>query len=296
MKLYYHRPARANVGDDLNAVIWREVFPEYPDFDMADWLIGAGTILDRRLHALPGQKLVVGAGYRPGQRTLRFGRDVFFAGVRGKLSAARLGLAPDRVACDPAFVFARHATGRSRTSGDVGFVPHIYSEERTGIAAAAAAAGLEVISPGLAPGEFVRRLDRCARVYCEAMHGAILADALRVPWARVRVSAHFYEGDGVNDFKWRDAFSVLGVDVTPVNQVGLVPLKRSWPAMGVILQPVQILAENRLASLLYRLRDAPLFQLSAEARLLERVDDFFQRVDRIRDWEAAQGVAAVQSS
>jgi hypothetical protein len=103
----------------------------------------------------------------------------------------------------------------------------------------------------------------------------------------VLISAHYYEGRGVNDFKWRDAFSVMGVDVRPANLVGLVPIKRSWPAMGVIMHPVQLLAENRLATLLYRLRHAAIFQLSPEERLQERVGDFLRRVDYLRGMVAS---------
>jgi succinoglycan biosynthesis protein ExoV len=285
MNLFYHHSTR-NVGDDLNAVLWPRLLPDLAQLSGADWLVGAGTIIDDRLFTLPGRKVVLGSGYRPSSRSPRFGSDVEFYGVRGELSAQALGLARSAAACDPGFVVSRWPECRAQPGDRVGLVPHFYSEESSGIVAAAASAGLEVVSPRLPVEEFLRRLGRCARVYCESLHGAIFADALRVPWARVLISAHYYEGRGVNEFKWRDAFSVLGVEVKPANLVGLVPIKRSWPAMGVLMHPVQVLAENRLATLLYRLRETAIFQLSSEARLRERVDDFLRRVEELRGMTA----------
>jgi succinoglycan biosynthesis protein ExoV len=283
MNLFYHHPANGNVGDDLNAVLWPRLLPEFEQLTCAEWLVGAGTIIDRRLFALPGKKIVLGAGYRPAARCPRFGSDVEFAGVRGELTAQALGLGRRGAVCDPGFVVASWPEYQTdRRGSTVGLVPHIYSEDSSGMVAAAAAAGLDVISPRLSVDEFLRRLARCSRVYCESLHAAIFADSLRVPWARVLISAHYYEGRGVNDFKWRDAFSVMGVDVKPANVVGLVPIKRSWPAMGVLMHPVQVLAENRLATLLYRMRNADVFRLSDEGRVHERVDEFLRRVQALR--------------
>jgi hypothetical protein len=47
-------------------------------------------------------------------------------------------------------------------------------------------------------------LETCEHVICEAMHGAILADALRIPWTRVTIEVPFYESDNSNEFKWND--------------------------------------------------------------------------------------------
>lgn len=282
MNLFYHRSVPSNVGDDLNAVLWPRLLPEYEHITVAEWLVGAGTIIDSRLQALPGRKLVLGAGCRPGTRRLGLAADTEFVGVRGRLSSAYLGLPDSAAACDPAFVVSRWTEYKAPRGDSVGLVPHIYSEGSCGIVAAAQAGGLEVISPRLAPDLFLRRLARCARVYCESLHGAILAEALGVPWVRVRISAHYYEGAGVSDFKWRDAFSILGRDTAPMNVLGLAPIKRSWPAMAVVMQPVQVLAENRLAGILYRMRDSDVFRLSSTERLAERVDDFMRRVEIVR--------------
>ena len=283
MNLYYHRTAGGNVGDDFNLVLWPRLLPDMERIDAADWLLGVGTIIDRRVFALAGRKIVMGSGYRRESRAPEFGSDVEFRAVRGHLSAEALGLPASAAVCDPGFVVASWPEVAAARDGGVGLVPHVYSEEGSGIAAAAAAAGLEVISPRLPVHEFLRRLGGCARVYCESLHGAIFADALRVPWARVAISAHYYEGRGVSEFKWRDAFSVLDMPVKPINRIGLVPIKRSWPSMGTVMQPVQILAENRLAAQLHHMRDGDFFRLSSMERLHENVRELLHRVESLRE-------------
>src|SRR5690606_35292414 len=103
MKVFYHRGATPNVGDDLNAVLWQRLLPQLEQIHTAQWLIGIGTILDERLASLPGLKVVCGSGLRV-NKAIRFGDDVRFAAVRGPLTAQRLGLPAEVVACDPGFL------------------------------------------------------------------------------------------------------------------------------------------------------------------------------------------------
>jgi len=283
VKLYYHRCTPPNVGDELNAMLWPRHVPDLDVLDAADWLVGAGTILDGRLDALRGTKLVMGAGVRCDSTMRRVGSDVRIAGVRGRLSARWLGL-PDTAAMgDPGFLVALWREGGPDSGRVVGLVPHLYSLQWSTFTARARDAGLEIVSPTLPVVDFLRQLGRCERVFCESLHGAILAEAMRIPWARVRLCAHHYEGPGVSEFKWRDAFSVLDADVTSVNAMGLAPVKRAWPVSRHLVRPVQQVLERRLAGVLGRLRDeAEVFHLVAEERLWACVDRILAHVTRLR--------------
>ena len=103
---------------------------------------------------------------------------------------------------------------------------HVYTERWSKIVDVARDAGLSVISPTLSVREFLERLAGCSRVYCESLHAAIFADALRIPWTRVRISSHYYEGDGVSEFKWRDAFSITDVPTQSAIREVLIPIRR----------------------------------------------------------------------
>ena len=46
--------------------------------------------------------------------------------------------------------------------------------------------GLKILDVRSKPRVFIRELVKCDRVLCEAMHGAILADAYGIPWQPIR--------------------------------------------------------------------------------------------------------------
>ena len=291
MKVFYHRSATPNVGDDLNATLWSRLLPRLDAIATADWLIGIGTILDERINRLQGRKVVIGAGLRPAAVLPRFTGEVCFAAVRGEQSARLLDLPARAAVCDPGFLIGKAYPNLARSASTrVGFVPHVYSERWSGITHAAGAAGFHVISPSLPIDEFLERLCRCDRIYTESLHGAIFADALRIPWARMHICSRYYEGAGVADFKWRDAFSLLGVDTAPSNHLGLASTgSRPWWSARPELRPVQAALERRLVHALSRRQDdGALFRLSPASRLEERCDRLLQLVTQLES-EAAIG-------
>jgi beta-1,4-mannosyltransferase len=288
VKVFYHQGTAPNVGDDLNAILWSKLMPGLDQLRTADWLIGIGTILDERVNHLEGSKLVLGSGLRTAHAPRRFGADVRFAAVRGKHTAARLGLAADVAVCDPGFLVTRLWPDRAAGGDRIGLVPHVYSTRMTEITRVATDAGIEVVSPALPIDEFLAKLKACARVYCESLHGAIFADALRIPWARVRICSHYYEGSGVSDFKWADTFSVLGVDSQPMNRIGLLPIKRTWQKLARALRPAQALAEKQLVRELKRRSDSGGFRLSEASVLEERVSRLWLRISEVSAGRASE--------
>lgn len=280
MNLYPHHVPEGSVGEDLNMMLCRRLMPDFARMYREHWLLMAGAIIDRRLFTLVGPKLVLGSGYNPEQRVPRFGADVDFRAVRGLLSAGALGLEPRFAACDPGFAVADWLDMHEAPSGAVGLVPHVRSEMGTGIAAAGEAAGLELISPRQPLADFLRKISRCARVYCESPEAAVFADALRVPWARVVISER-QAGGRSTEFHWRDVFSVMGVDTKPVNHGAVAHFGRVWTGRTFAPRAEQLLAENRLAAELYQRREDAGFRLSDSARLQERLRMLYAQVARL---------------
>lgn len=289
MKVFFHRVHGGNVGDDVNAELWHRLIPELDQLATAEWLIGIGTILDERINGLPGCKVVMGSGLRPNSAG-RLQGDIRIAAVRGLLSAERLGLDRAVAACDPGFLIAQlWPTSNSHVDG-IGLIPHVYSEQWSEVSRAGIDAGLDVISPTLPIEQFLQRLRRCKRVYCESMHGAIFADALRIPWARVRLTSHYFESAGVSEFKWQDAFSVVGASSAPINRLALLRPKRAAGFVRSLLRPAQALAEHRLVrALKKRSDDASLFKLSDGARLQEQTQLLLSRVAALRSEHETKG-------
>lgn len=284
MKVFYYHAPGGNVGDDLNGVLWQRLLPDLERLTAAQWLVGAGTTLDGRLNALQGRKIIMGTGLRPNAESWPEGSvlqgDVRFAAVRGRLTAQALGLEPELAVCDPGFLVDRVWPVDRAGATRVGLVPHVYSERWSHIAEAAADAGLEVISPRLPVEEFLRRLGTCTRVYCESLHAAIFADALRIPWARARICSHYYEGRGVSEFKWQDTFSVLGKSVESATRATLIPVRRRS------FRFAQVFAERRVVrELLRRSDDAALFGLSSHERLQEQTELLLGKVRQLRSPE-----------
>jgi len=201
MKLVYFQDPKRNYGDDLNPWLWEQLLPGMLDDDGSSLLIGMGTILEPWFCAgldPAARKIVIGSG--GGMEVPPICPDdswEIFA-VRGPLTASYLGLDLSLAATDPAMclrdLWPRHEGERLR----VGFMPHHSSLRHWDWAATCAEAGLDYIDPHGDPMSVTTQINGLRLIVTEAMHGAIVADALRVPWLPVQINPLNYVG------KWHD--------------------------------------------------------------------------------------------
>ena len=215
--LYYYQAN--NFGDDLNPWLWPRLAPELVEERSDRLFLGIGTILNRKIPAGP-RKFVFGTGW-DGERPVRMGPEWRIHGVRGPLTAAGLGLPAETALSDPGLLVRRFvkrppgATGRG-----VAFMPHHCSVGAVEWKPLCEARGLAYIDPEQPVDKVLPAIDGCRVLLAEAMHGAIVADALGVPWIPVRISGR------INEFKWRDWCSSLGLTCRPVR---LPPLHARLP-------------------------------------------------------------------
>lgn len=213
MKLLYElhkesKPRFTNFGDELNLVIWPALIPELLDADDSTLFVGIGTVLDDTL-PLTSKKVIFGAGngYRP-IPTIDESYKIYF--VRGPLTANALGLPPSKGIVDPAVLIQRFAPQRSSGSNGVVLVGHYTSAQCSDWTFACNELGYTYVHP-LWPIDRVLELIAGAElVVTEAMHGAIVADALRVPWVPVTTSISRCE------FKWQDWTRSVELDYDPI--------------------------------------------------------------------------------
>jgi succinoglycan biosynthesis protein ExoV len=290
MKLVYFRDRVPNFGDELNTYVWPALLPAgFLDEDESELFIGIGSILGNHLPREP-RKIVVGSGYGGynGLPDLNDGTwQVQF--VRGPRTAEILGLPPAAAICDSAILLrAMDRLPAPAKNVGVAFMPHYQSLARGTWAETCRLAGITLIDP-TGPVEPILAQVRGARLLItEAMHGAIVADALRVPW--IAAQPLFWG----HHRKWLDWSEAIGVDLRfrplkPTTLVELYVLKmrrggNSGRARAVSRSPLaalpnRILAHRAARHLEALSREAP--QLSSDAKIAEVTERAMAAVDRL---------------
>jgi hypothetical protein len=208
MKLVFFRGHVPNFGDELNPLVWPELLPKgFLDEDESELFVGIGSIIGDHLPA-KSRKFVMGSGYAGymGLPDVHDGTwDIRF--VRGPNTAKTLGISQNLSVCDSAILLRNMHLPAPDDSVGIAFMPHYESLERGDWAEACRLAGMTLID-ARDPVEKVLSQIRGARlVITEAMHGAIVSDALRTPWIAAKP---IYGG---HHKKWLDWSGALGLDV-----------------------------------------------------------------------------------
>jgi succinoglycan biosynthesis protein ExoV len=212
LELYYWRSPAGNFGDDLNLWLWDVLLPGWRQWRPDACLVGVGTVLNTKLLPRDRLKVVIGSGTGFGHApdvadTAQY--DVRC--VRGPRTAAALGLPAELALTDPAAMIARLPEFADlRPTGRTIFVPHCHSDLDPDYTwpKICAAAGVDYLSPRGPSRDVIRALGAAKLVVTESMHGAILADAFRVPWIPVSLTPLF------NLFKWQDWAESVGVTIS----------------------------------------------------------------------------------
>lgn len=211
MEYIYYKAKQGNFGDDLNAWLWPKFFGE--NNPAGDYFIGIGSILfseHKLLKTLTSKKKIVfGSGAKPGNKPLLIDDtwDVRF--VRGPLSVAALGNKHKYIS-DGAYAvrlieeFKQLSTVAKKYK--VSVMPYFHSTDYFDWKNICRQLGYHYISP-LAEDGIEHTLQEIAAsefIISEAMHGAIIADALRIPWSRFVLTTPYTEGHIISEFKWMD--------------------------------------------------------------------------------------------
>lgn len=286
VKLEFFKASPANFGDDLNAWLWPQLFPGLLDREDHRHLIGIGSVLDGRYSMLSGKKVVFGSGARMAATAPKLDDSWDIRFVRGPLTAAALGLKPSAAITDGAAALLTLGCARSSSPDGVGFMPHYRSLEVVDWKKLCGQARVQFIDPIKPVPEVLHAIGSVDRLITEALHGAITADLLRVPWLRVRCHSIHFEGDAVSEFKWADWGGSLGVEVAtePFVTLGLRPrslLKRA------ATYPWRAFSRSALQPALTRLAHSTRFQLSKPSDLARAAGRVDAHVSRLRDELAA---------
>jgi succinoglycan biosynthesis protein ExoV len=206
MKLTYFQGDPPNFGDELNATMWSHLLPQgFLDNDASDLFVGIGSII-QPTYPKQARKIVVGSGYggytrlpdvHDGTWDIRF--------VRGPQTAEVLGIDPKLAIADSAVLLRETPLPKPAKNIGAAFMPHYESIERGNWKTVCKLAGVHFIDPTLPTEQVISEVLGAEVLITEAMHGAIVADALRTPWIGVRTMHK------VHRFKWNDWARALNI-------------------------------------------------------------------------------------
>lgn len=208
MKLYYYN-LEENFGDSLNPWLWSQLLPDIFDEDASTIFVGIGTILNNLIPHKP-TKVVFGAGVGYGNRKPVIDNRWKIYCVRGPLSAQALALSPNLALTDPAVLIKNLWQPKERKNHPVSFMPHVGSIKYWDWKSFCESLDIHYIDPQADIERVLHDIDCSELLIAEAMHGAIVADALRIPWIPVRINKFILE------FKWYDWCQSVGLDYAPV--------------------------------------------------------------------------------
>ncbi len=211
MKLYYHKAK--NFGDQLNPWLWDKLIPNILDDDQITAFVGIGTLLNEQLSqrtrkALKRVIFSTGVGY--GKRVVKIDDSYKIYCLRGPLSAQALGVPTELAVTDGAILVRRVLNTNSRKVNRFAYMPHF---ELAGEAwkLVCEELGFGYIDPRWSTEKVLSCISQTEILLTEALHGAIIADALRVPWVPL-VTSHT-----ILAFKWQDWCQSMSVEYRPLH-------------------------------------------------------------------------------
>ncbi len=210
-KLEYCLSDTYNVGDDLNTWLWPQLLGDLLVEESSRYFLGIGTILtEKRLNKelLGANEIIIFSSGAWEWNVPTLGDNCTVYGVRGPRTAKKLGLNPELVVGDGAYLIREVEFPKAEMQkGKVGFIPHHRSEDYIDWDKICQEIGLTYITAKQPVEGFLLALQECECVVTEAMHSAIIADALRIPWKGVRFSPAF------DDEKWYDFAESMDVEL-----------------------------------------------------------------------------------
>ncbi len=266
MKLFYYKDSLGNFGDDLNAWLWSRLLPGAFDHDDGVLFVGIGTILNDRI-VDSSQYAVFGAGAGYGALPNVDHRWKFYC-VRGPRTARALGIDPRRAITDPAILVRTFGLPARPKRYKISFMPHHVSARRSLWKICCKLAGIHYIDPRNGVEKVLEEIQSSEVLATGAMHGAVVADALRVPWIPVKLYEH------ILDFKWHDWCESLNLPYDPVTFHRLERVEASLQSkLGAKTLPIRLIGKFK-SSLCERepVLSSDHVLETATQRLLEQLD------------------------
>lgn len=279
-----------NFGDALNPMIFKKFLPDFFDDDPAVDFFGIGSIIGANMKNYQ-RKIIFSTGFAYGSLP-NLDDSYEIACVRGPLTAKALKLDKGMAITDGAALLREFNFPDMEKEYEFSFMPHFESEKKFPWKNLCSGAGIHYVSPTADPIFIIEEIIKSKIVIAEAMHFAIVADTLRVPW----IAAKAYPG--INDFKWRDWASSLNMEYKPLSLDALFEkdklykklaekTKQKLPSslynvMASSYMGYQKIFLERATLKKFRSVTNDLAQLSKESVFNEKVDRLLEKLDGVK--------------
>lgn len=281
MRLYYYKSKSGirNFGDDLNPWLFDKLLPNCfsSAIDDEDILVGIGTILDDQVPKI-GKKYVFSSGVGYGYSLPIIDSSWKFYCVRGPLSAHALKLDPKKAIVDGAMLITKVYETVCKIEWNFSFMPHVMMAEENfeQVHKLCEELNINYIDPRLPIEEVLVMIHNSRRLITEAMHGAIIAEAFRVPWIPVA------SNEKILSFKWRDWCYSIGIDYKPIFIHPLWRLKESASAFDKTKNYIKYkLLRNQIKNIVAK--ETSLSQ-AKDQRIKELINDLENQLQEVQ-WQ-----------
>ena len=272
MKPYYFKHI-TNFGDELNTWLWERLIPDLLDDDGC-LLIGIGTYLTSEWIPMNHRIAVFSSGFGYGPIPQIDDNWSIYC-VRGPLTAKALGLDASAAVTDAGALVRRVYKGDNEKCYQSSYMPHHVSN-KGGIKfwqSICNELDIHYIDPHLPVDTVLAEINQSELLITEALHGAIVADALRVPWTSVQTGGHILE------FKWDDWCKSLGLQYASDDlfaSAGVTP--RGADQVDTFTSAERDLIRDRMKAL----ANPDYATLSDEKVLDECIDELERRLELLR--------------
>jgi succinoglycan biosynthesis protein ExoV len=289
MKLYYYqRPDGINnFGDTLNPWLWNKLIPDLLDDDASTAFVGIGTLLNEKLLGRTSEArdriiFSTGVGYLKTLPQFNQGDRIYC--LRGPLSAQKLGVDSKLAIADGAILIRRFVEPSSQKNYRFSYMPH-HKFADDAWQSACQEIGFGYIDPRWAIDRIISSIQQTEVLLAEAMHGAIAADALRVPWIPISTNSLIYE------FKWQDWCQSMALEYKPAtltsvyrerSAISIYSLRRWWRQKLAMRQLLSIAKHSKP----FLSQDSQIERMTV--RLEEKLEQLRRERDRNTDIENEQ--------
>ncbi|MBD2532704.1 polysaccharide pyruvyl transferase family protein [Nostoc flagelliforme FACHB-838] len=210
MKLLYYR--ENNFGDKLNPWLWDKLIPGVIDNDHTTAFVAIGTLINDGLPVKTKNsrfRVIFGTGVGYGQGIPQLDDSYKIYCLRGPLSAQALGVS-DKLALTDGAVLIRNLFDNysQKKVYKFSYMPH-YELAGESWSLVCESLGFGYIDPRWSIEKVLSCISETEVLFAEAMHGAIIADALRVPWVPIVTNPTILQ------FKWQDWCQSINVNYQP---------------------------------------------------------------------------------